>query len=402
MKECDFITNVGIVAEFNPLHNGHAHLLSIARQMGAECVVCSLSGNFVQRGDTALISKHARAETALKCGVDLCLELPVVYSMSTAQNFALGSVFALASAGVDTIMFGSECGNTEMLKTVAKLLETEEFSAALSKHLESGCSFPAARRNAVAQIAGEAAANVLDNPNDTLGVEYIMSAQKFDPNIEFFAVKRIGAAHDSTAADSICPSASFIRQLVKENRLSEAEKFMPKAAFDILCREAQLGRISDIYRLETAILARLRSIYDSEIHRLPDLSEGIENRLVKASLEATSLDELYSMIKTKRYSHARIRRLVLSAFLRIESDYFLTPPPYVRILGHTEAGRRLLKTAFKNIPAFSRSSEFNDPSIGKRAVRMFEIERTATDLFELSLEKPGKCYGEFTNKLITL
>lgn len=401
MKECDFINFVGIVAEFNPIHNGHAHLISAARQMGADCVVASLSGNFVQRGDTAIISKSARAEAALKCGIDLCLELPVAYSMSTAQNFAYGSVYSLVNAGVDTIIFGSECGDIDLLKEIAEVLLSPAFKAELDRILPSGCSFPAARQASVAAILGQEKAKALELPNNNLGIEYIIAAKNMGAGIDFVTVHRIGAEHDSAEQNPICPSASFIRNAINQSNFESIRSFIPEKAAEIILKEINEGRISDINRLERAVLTVLRTTDETAFSRLPDISEGIEKRIYKAATAASSLEELYSLAKTKRYTSARIRRLVLGAFLGMDKDFFLSPPPYIRVLGHTETGRNKLKSIDPAIPFYSRVSEIT-ASADKRAQKMFKLECNATDIYQLSFENVGKCGKEFTEKLIVL
>ncbi len=362
LKECEEIMTIGIVAEFNPLHNGHAHLLSAAKKMGADCVVASLSSNFVQRGDVAVISKYARAKAALECGIDLCLELPVAYSMSTSQNFAFGSVFALVNMGVDTILFGSECADIDSLNEIADVLLSERFKAELDRFLPTGCAFPAARQAAVAAILGKEKAAVLEHPNNNLGIEYIVAAKKMGAKVEFATVERIGAAHDSAMSNDICPSASYIRNIIKEDNISDIENFLPASSAEVLKAEYKSGKTADLSRLERAILTVLRTTNESVYSNLPDISEGIEKRIAKAATAASDLEELFALAKTKRYTLARVRRLVLSAFLGLDKDFFLSPPPYIRVLGHTEAGRRHLKAHKSSVPVYSRVSEITQSS----------------------------------------
>ena len=206
MKRSDNLSTIGVIAEFNPLHKGHEYLLNEAKKQGP--VVCVISSNFVQRGDTAIAEKRLRTKFALDCGADLVLELPVLWSMSTAQNFALGAVSALGFAGCDKIIFGSECGDMETLRKTAQILSSEEFSNNLAQLLKTGITFAAAREKAALMCGAE---NVFSGANNNLGIEYITAAKSLGLEIEFETLKRIGAAHDSNEEAEFV-SASLLRK----------------------------------------------------------------------------------------------------------------------------------------------------------------------------------------------
>ena len=192
-----------------------------------------------------------------------------------------------------------------------------------------------------------------------------------------------------------------MRNLIKSGNIDSIKNFMPEESAKLLLNEYAEGRVSDIERLERAILTVLRTTDESVYSKLPDISEGIEKRIYKAATAASSLEELYTIAKTKRYTLARIRRLVLGAFLGLDNEFFLSPPPYVRILGHTEAGRNQLKNIGGNVPFISRASDIANLN-DNRAQKFFKTECNATDIYQLSLEKAGKCGKEFTEKLIVL
>lgn len=381
------MATVGIIAEFNPLHSGHEYLINEAKGFGQ--VVCVISGNFVQRGDTAIVSKDIRAKSALKLGVDLVAELPVLWSMSTAQNFALGGVSACASLGCDTIIFGSEEGELAPLSEIAQILTSGEFSSLVSEYLKDGISFAFAREKACEKLGGKK--GILDKPNNNLGIEYIVAAKRLGANLEFKTVKRRGAGHDSAEIDTFV-SASLLR----EKLLSGDREFCKNYIREDILNLYETSRLSDIKSLETAILSVLRTKTAADLKKLPDLSEGIENKLYSAIKTATSLDELYNEVKVKRYSLSRVRRLVLSAFLGLDSAYFMKPLPYVRVLGFNKTGEKIIKNA-KNtatVPIVTKVSEIKD-------TKVFRAEARATDLYNLSLESPQKCGEEYTRKLIT-
>lgn len=383
---------VGIIAEFNPLHNGHKHLINEAKKHGA--VVCVISGNFVQRGDTAFFEKRLRTQVALSCGADLVIELPVCYSMSTAQNFALGGVSILNAIGCDTLMFGSECGDIESLIKTANVLCSQSFKDNLPQFLENGTTFASARQKAAEECG--APQNILSGANNNLAIEYIIAARSIGSKMNFKTIKRLGAMHDSGDLSEKFASASALRKKIKADGFETCKKHFPKETHALF----ENAEYSDIYRLETAILSSLRSKTQSELSVLPDLSEGVENKLYAQIKKATSLDDLYEGLKVKRYTLARIRRLVLSAFLGIDNRLFLQTPPYMRVLGFNKNGEEILRQNKETspIPVVMRVGEIEN--LGDDAKYMFEIESRATDLYALSFKQPLECGLEYTRKLI--
>lgn len=392
LKRSDNLSITGIIAEFNPLHSGHKYLINEAKKQGA--VVCIISGNFVQRGDAAIFEKRLRAEMALRCGADLVIELPVCYSMSTAQNFCLGGVSMLSAIGCDTLMFGSECGDIEKLVKTSEILNSKEFSNKLPALLEKGLTFAKAR-----QIAAEecgAPVGILEGANNNLGIEYITAACNINSNIAFSTVKRLGAMHDSGDLCQAFASASALREKIKQNDFPACEKYFPNEIKQLI----KSASFSDISLLEPAIMAILRTKIKEDFYRLPDLSEGIENKLFSAIKTSTSLEELYNTVKVKRYTLARIRRLVLSAFLGLDNRLFLKTPPYMRVLGFNKIGESLLRanTQHSPIPVVMRVSEIEN--LGDDAKYMLNTECRATDLYSLSFKTPLKCGLEYTSELI--
>ena len=383
---------IGIIAEFNPLHTGHKLLLKKAKESGT--VVAVISGNFVQRGDLAIAEKRIRARAALSNGADLVLELPVAYSMSTAQNFALGGVSALKAVGCDTLLFGSESGDTAELKVACDILRTKEYSERLNAYLDTGITFAAAREKAAYALGLKE--GVLSGANNNLAVEYMTAAENIGANFRFETVKRQGAGHDSPKVSGGYASASLLRERLLSGDGEFCKAYIPENAFSLFTPH----NTADIRRIETAVLAVLRTRSIDELKVLPDISEGLENKLFSAIRVATSLDDMYNRIKVKRYTLARIRRLVLSAFIGLDNTFFMQPPPYVRVLGFNEDGKKLLKEAASNseIPVVTRVSEIKE--LTAPALQLFETECQATDLFSLALPKPAPCGLEYTAKII--
>lgn len=382
----------GIIAEFNPLHTGHAHLLERAKERGT--VVAVISGNFVQRGDLAIAEKRVRTRAALLGGADLVLELPVAYSMSTAQNFALGGVSALNAVGCDSLIFGSESGDITELAAACEILKAKEFPEKLNAYLTTGMTFAAAREKAACDLGLKK--GVLSGANNNLAVEYMCAAKNIGADFEFVTLKRQGAGHDSPEVSGGYASASLIRERLLSGDYDFCRSYISESVFSLL----QPSNIADIRRIEKAVLAVLRTRTLNELKSLPDISEGIENKLFSAIRVATSLDDLYNRVKVKRYTLARIRRLALSALIGLDSTFFMKQPPYIRVLGFNKRGMALLKerSAGSAIPVVSRVSEIK--KLSEPALKLFETECRATDLFALALPTPAPCGLEYTSKII--
>ncbi len=384
-----------IIAEFNPFHNGHQHLVKKVKEKGYERCVAVMSGNWVQRGDTGIISKFARAKQALLCGFDLVVELPTFWAMATAQKFAKGAVDIIANLNVDAIAFGSECGDITRLMQTVYALRSEEFSIKLRELLDSGLPLAQARETAIECICKNG--DLLRNPNDTLAIEYIMAAKDLALNLDFIPIKRIGVGHDSEiTADGFC-SASKLRSLILKGDLLSVARCMPKASFKILKEEYDNGRISDFSKFETTVLAVLRATNKDDYKALPDISEGIENRLYNAARMCSNYNELLDFTATKRYTNARLRRLIISAFLRMRAEDIPETVPYIRVLGHNDNGADILQKArgSSTLPIEMRSTSLKDSTC-------FKFEERSTDIYSLTFQKPVKCGEEFTNGVINI
>ncbi len=380
----------GIIAEFNPLHTGHKFLIDKAKEYGT--VVCAISSNFVQRGDSAIFEKRIRARSALLCGADIVVEMPVLWSMSTAQNFALCGVAQLMQMGCDKIIFGSESGDIEALKKCADILTSCEYEEKITKKLKQGKTFAKLRQECAEELG--APQGVLEGANNNLAIEYIIAGKKLGFDGEFLTVKRQGAMHDTKDIDSFV-SASLLREKLKACDFEFCKEYIPSQLHFLLNKD----NISDIKNIEKSVLAVLRLKKKQDLKTLPDISEGIENKLFSAINVAENLELLYNEIKVKRYTLSRIRRLVLSAFLGFDKDFFLKTPPYVRVLGFSKAGERHLKTAAKgNKKIVVTVSQIE--KLSKEAQKVLGIECNATDLYALSLPKVLPCGLEYTSKVL--
>ena len=349
----------GIISEFNPYHLGHQSLIVQTRQAGATHIVAIMSGNFVQRGEPACFDKWVRTKTALSAGVDLVIELPLPWAVSGAETFAAGGVSIANALGcVHQLSFGSECGDIEALSAVADILRTEQFSQALQVELQKGITFASARQAAMLSLTNQETASLLEHPNNILAIAYCNALKDINSTIRPFTIKRIGASHhDITLPPKKIASASQIRRMIE--RKKEYATYVPKETYPYLASAMQNKTApASIQRLERAILAKLRTMTLQEFANLPDVSEGLEHRLYKAAKTAVSLTDFYAYVKTKRYTHARIRRITLCAFLNIQAAYTQTPPPYLHVLGFNQKGKELL-SLIKQTAALPIITQYN-------------------------------------------
>lgn len=348
----------GIICEFNPFHGGHKYLIDKIKENGSS-VICCMSGNFVQRGEFAVYDKFTRAKAAINGGADLVIELPSACSTLSAEGFAKSAVNLLEAAGiVDEIAFGTECGDISELKRLAQMLNSDFIKSAIAEEMKNGIPYHSARKKVLNT-------DLLDSPNNILACEYLRFA-----DVKCRAIKRIGKGHDT---DDLLYSASAIR------------KTLDKSA------------VSSINNCETAVLAKLRQMTTADFLKIADVNEGLENRIFNAVRNAGSLDELYSLIKTKRYTLSRIRRIILRAYLGIEDNS--AQAPYIRILGFNDTGRDLLSKMKKtaDLPIITKYSECSN------AIReYFEHECLYTDLYNLGYKTPLPCGTEQRARIIRL
>ena len=372
----------GIVAEYNPLHTGHFYHITQTRKH-ADGLVVVMSGNAVQRGGPAFFSKWDRARAAVLSGADLVLELPAVWASAPAERFAAGAVQILAGCGcVDMISCGSEAGDAHLLQQAADAVRQAECSPAITGLLKTGITYAAAREQAVRGLYGDRVADLLHSPNNILAIEYLKANAGLTHPMEFFTVRRQGAAHDSSQTEGQTASASFLRSLYASEEASTAGEYIPPAALEIFTHVLKQGSANtDPARMERAILYRLQTATADELKILPDISEGLENRFLTAAKTARSLSELLDMVKTKRYTLSRLRRIVWNLMLGNTRQLTMTTPPYLRVLDFNQTvGRELLRQMKKSasLPIFHSMADL------EREFPVYaEVEKRATMLFNL-------------------
>ncbi len=356
-----------IICEFNPFHNGHKYLIDKVKSEHADCVIAIMSGSFVQRGDIAITDKFERAKAALNGGCDLIVELPTVYSLSSAERFAKGGVELSKALNADILCFGAENDDISKLKAISDIFYDDDFKQSLKKHLSNGEYYPKAVSLSVEEILSQEYSEILNGPNNTLAIEYIKALK--DSSLFPVAIKRTGASHDSEKTSNNIASATHIRNLIRDNK-----------AYDKFT-QMRIDNHTDIKKLETAILYKLRTMSKEEIENLPDVTEGLHNRIYNFCRSNNSLDELLINLKTKRYTLARIRRILMCALLDITKEDAKQDIGYIRVLGMSEKGSTLLKNA--KLPLICNLPD-NYSLLSDKAKAMLNIDLKAYEIASLS------------------
>ncbi|KZE76984.1 nucleotidyltransferase [Paenibacillus jamilae] len=368
---------LGIIVEYNPLHNGHVHHWKESlRITGAQHTVAVMSGPFLQRGEPAITDKWSRTEMALAMGVDLVLELPVAYAVQPAEWFARGAVTLLCATGiVDALCFGSESGDIAPLHALARVLAAEpaELKAGIAQRLSKGASYPAAYAGAAAELAAEGAdgaalAALMQQPNNTLGLHYLIALERLGSTIKPFTVARTGSGYHETVApaDGVIASATAIRRLLLDGGPEAASPYVPATTLEILQREWQAGRAPLHWEAFCQpLLNALITRSPQQLAELHEVTEGLEHRLQQSlyTLPQPSVEALFAAIKTKRYTRTKLQRMCTQILLN-HAKVDMTPaelakgPGYIRVLGFNRTGRELL-ARMKNtavLPVWVKSS----------------------------------------------
>lgn len=374
-----------VVAEFNPFHNGHAYLLEKIRNSGYSHIVVIMSGNYVQRGETAIFPKDVRAKAALQMGANLVIELPTVKVLATAEKYAFSALSVIKKLGcqIDSIAFGTETENFENLIKIKEILRSEIFRKEVKLQLEKGFSFAVCRENAVKKIAKDPElASEIKKPNNILAVEYLKAIDTLGMSLNCVPVKRMEVPGRYF-------SASKLREMITQGNLDFKNYIPGKVEFNANLKVSyfEMGR---------EIICKLRSLEKSDFARLPDVSEGLENRIYSAVKKACSLPELLELAKTKRYAMSRIKRMILCAFLGIDSTLADAELPYIKVLGSDKKGFEILKNV--DFPVVTRYSDVL--KLGSYAQEIFEHENKFTNIYYALTNEILPCEKEKTFKMI--
>ena len=402
---------LGIVAEYNPFHNGHIyHILKSKEEAKADTIVAVIGGNFTQRGEASIVDKWTKAEMAIANGADLVIELPLLYSISSAENFADGAIKILNSLKVvDSVSFGTETESLNKLNIIANVLneEPKEYKEYLEIFLKKGNSFPKAREEAIVKYLNDKSLRtILSEPNNILGIEYLKALKRLKSKIKPFCIKRKGTGHLANNYTGEIANATSIRNMINTGKIKDVKKLMTPASYTILVDEIKNGHyVPDIRVFENIMIYNLRNMNIEEISNLPDVSEGLEHVIKKAANECNTIDEFINMVISKRYTETRIKRILLYSLLKItKKDMAISKKvnPYIRVLGATEKGKKLISKISKENPKLkiiTSVKKFMDSNLDKHLKIMIEKDIQATNVYTLGFEKDSYGNLDFTKRI---
>lgn len=403
---------LGIIAEYNPFHNGHLyHLLKSKEITKDDYTVAVIGGNFTQRGECSIVDKWTKAEMAIGGGVDLVIELPTLYSVSSAENFADGAIKILNSLKiVDHISFGSECRELNKLNRIANVLyeEPKEFKATLSMELAKGISFPKARENAVISYLNDKSyRNILSEPNNILAIEYLKSLKKHRSTIQPVLVPRKTSGHLNLDYTGTISSSTAIRNMLKTGNTRNLKDALTPSSYTILKDEINQGHfIRDFSEFEKICFYNLRLKDIENIKKLPDVSEGLENLIKKAAFSCNTINDFVTIVTSKRYTQTRMKRILLYSLLDItqkEMDISKKVIPYVRVLGFNDKGKQLLSkinVTNPNLKVITSVKKFMDENSNKNLQMMMKKDILATNVYTLGYAQDSWGNLDYTKKMV--
>lgn len=388
-----------IISEYNPFHFGHLyHLNESISQTDTDFKVAIISGNFVQRGEPSIINKWEKAKVALSAGFDLVLELPTLYAISSAENFANGSIKIADQIGSNYISFGTESGDLEKLKKLSSLINKneKEYITNVKEKIAEGFSYPKSQELVIDKMFGNEFLGVC-KPNNILGLEYLKSLNAISSNITPITVKR----------DLDKSSSSDVRALLRTSgfKIEDLKNSIPDFSYEILAENIENGNaVLSLKAFEKEIIYILRTIDNEKLKNIPDVPENMLSNLKKIACSTNSLDELITALKNKSITQARIQRILLYILLGItKSDMELSKriTPYVRVLGMSENGKKMLSDISKDINVITSVKAFEKTCDDSDLLRMLEIDKKATDIYTLAYVKDSVANLDYTTRIQT-
>lgn len=388
-----------IISEYNPFHFGHLyHLNESISQTDTDFKVAIISGNFVQRGEPSIINKWEKAKVALSAGFDLVLELPTLYAISSAENFANGSIKIADQIGSNYISFGTESGDLEKLKKLSSLINKneKEYITNVKEKIAEGFSYPKSQELVIDKMFGNEFLGVC-KPNNILGLEYLKSLNAISSNITPITVKR----------DLDKSSSSDVRALLRTSgfKIEDLKNSIPDFSYEVLAENIENGNaVLSLKAFEKEIIYILRTIDNEKLKNIPDVPENMLSNLKKIACSTNSLDELITALKNKSITQARIQRILLYILLGItKSDMELSKriTPYVRVLGMSENGKKMLSDISKDINVITSVKAFEKTCDDSDLLRMLEIDKKATDIYTLAYVKDSVANLDYTTRIQT-
>lgn len=396
----------GIIAEYNPFHNGHLYQIHKVKEHSDSLIIAVISGSFTQRGEAAVFDKWQRAESAIKSGCDIVLELPFAFACRSAQDFARGGVELLSRLGiVNQLAFGAETDNLPLLTKLAAQLDSPNFQQQLHEEIASGLSYAQALTNVLA--ADKDTQELLHLPNNILAIEYLRSLQKLNSPIKPLLIPRQGAGYHEEEIKGSLASATAIRQsLYKKENTADLKAVLPPASYELtsqlLTGQALTSQLPKMDRLYLPLQAKLLTSQIPDLQKIHGINEGLENRIIDRSKTATSWQKLIQSVTTKRYPASRIARTLLYLLLGIDKEtiaqFDLSGPLYARLLATSPQGKTLLKDikAHSSIPLITKTSQYLTTNKRREALasltpleQMLRLDTIATELRNLTCQVPA-------------
>ena len=398
---------LAIIAEYNPFHNGHLYQIKKAKEItGAENVIVIMSGNFTQRGDTSLINKFEKTKIALQNEVNMVIELPVIYSISSAENFALGAINIINQLKVDYLVFGIEEENIEKLEEISEILvnENQNFKIKLKENLKKGKSYPKSREEAILKVlSGENVKKIINKPNNILAIEYLKILKKIKSNIKPIGIKRNIVEHNSQKSKKNFASGTYIRKLFNENKFDEIKKLVPKKSYKILKEQYnQKTYVSSLEEFSDIIIYKIRTMTLKQLKNIPEILEGLENKLKKIAGESKTTTEIIEKVSNKRYTKTRISRILTYILLEITKEQMQKSKeiiPYIRVLGTNKVDLLKEIELKKIITSLKKYEKINKDENLKE---LLEIDKKATNIYTIKYKKTSKSNLDYTEKFIII
>lgn len=380
----------GVVSEYNPFHKGHEYQLKTAKEKTAcDGVVVVMSGNFVQRGEPAIIDKYRRAEAAVYGGADLVIELPVPFSFQNAEMFANAAIKELKKIPVSSLSFGCESENVELLRSIAAVQLNPGFGIEIKKEMDKGLSYPRALTNVVVKLLGPDAQDVISSPNNVLAIEYIKSTMRHNLNCDFAPVKRIGKAHNDATVSGSYDSATAIRKSILSGSSVHINSLTKKSNEAINSFYNEFKGLNNMNNYLDIIYYKILELGADGLNDIYEVSEGLNNKIYENVFKYTNVDDFIMSLKSKRYTYSKLRRMLLNILLDVKKNdiklFMLTNVTnYIKVLGFNDVGRDIIRYVKSNGTAvINRYSDYNKNGIQSEKLPLFRLTNKTTNIYYL-------------------
>lgn len=382
----------GVVAEYNPFHMGHEYQLKKAReQSSCDCLAVVMSGNYVQRGEPAIIDKFKRAEAAIYGGADIVIELPMPFSCQNAEMFANAAISELKKLPVNTLSFGCESTDTELLKDIASLQLNENFKILIKEEIKKGCSYPKSLSNVINSSLGEQAFIAASSPNNVLAIEYIKSIIRNNLNWDFVPIKRMGKNHNDTSSTGYYDSASAIRKVILNSCTNNIDS-VPVKSLEMLNEfyneQNDFNFLNKYFEL---LCYKIIELGPEGLNDIYEVNEGLNNKIYTNVFKYNLIDDFIMSLKSKRYTYSKLRRMLLNILLGITCNdikYFMsTNCNYIKVLAFNDTGRQIIKNAKNNgTVVINRYSDYKKYNLNTENLPLFNLTNKTTNMYYVPLK----------------